>query len=197
MKIDEVWLRSLLPEEYANEPIGDFSEYDLDGFRVLLNERGVRQTIYSASDEEDLRRWVFREVCLNLAWRAELQNRKTNARKWRYSREHCENGQWFYVERTSYIYDAIEDFRLAAFEDYLKLIRRGVPEAVWRNEVEKHISLLNLRYRESHWDYDLERLCFVEISDSKEYDRRNSSSEEPRPGSIIARERNAANEERR
>lgn len=31
MKIDEMWIRAHLPEEYAYEPLGDFSEYSTDG----------------------------------------------------------------------------------------------------------------------------------------------------------------------
>lgn len=44
---------------------------------------------------------------------------------------------------------------------------------------------MNFWYIVPHWDYDRNKLCFIEISDSKEYDDRQNIIEEPRPGSII------------
>ncbi len=38
-------------------------------------------------------------------------------------------------------------------------------------------------YKEPHWDYDRNKLRFIEISDSKEND--GDGIEEPRPGSVI------------
>lgn len=43
MKIDEMWIRAHLPEEYAYEPLGDFNEryhsphwgYDMNSFRFV------------------------------------------------------------------------------------------------------------------------------------------------------------------
>ena len=37
--------------------------------------------------------------------------------------------------------------------------------------------------KEPHWDYDRNKLRFIEISDSKEHD--GDGIEEPRPGSVI------------
>ena len=45
---------------------------------------------------------------------------------------------------------------------------------------------MNFWYTKPHWDYDRENLCFIEISDSREYDDHGNIVEEPRPGSIIS-----------
>ena len=42
---------------------------------------------------------------------------------------------------------------------------------------------MNYWYIEPHWDYDRRKLCFIEVSDSKEND--GDGIEEPRPGSVI------------
>ena len=45
---------------------------------------------------------------------------------------------------------------------------------------------MNRWFRTPHWDYDREKLCFVEISDSREHASGTDMTEEPRPGSVIA-----------
>ena len=42
---------------------------------------------------------------------------------------------------------------------------------------------MNYWYQKPHWDYDRKKLCFIEISDSKEHD--GDETEEPRQGSVI------------
>ncbi|MBQ2592471.1 MAG: formylglycine-generating enzyme family protein [Candidatus Riflebacteria bacterium] len=44
---------------------------------------------------------------------------------------------------------------------------------------------MNYWYSKPHWDYDREKLCFIEISDSKEHDEHSNPIDEPRPGSVI------------
>jgi hypothetical protein len=54
----------------------------------------------------------------------------------------------------------------------------------WEKRVKRYVDLMNFWYKEPHWDYDREKLCFIEISDSREYDNADGD-EEPRPGSVI------------
>lgn len=44
---------------------------------------------------------------------------------------------------------------------------------------------MNRWYLIPHWGYNCENLCFIEISDSKEYQSDFDKSEEPRPETII------------
>lgn len=50
--------------------------------------------------------------------------------------------------------------------------------------MKRYVDLMNFWYKVPHWDYDREKLCFIEISDSREYDNADGD-EEPRPGSVI------------
>ena len=186
MNIDKEWIRSHLPIEYSAEPIEGFgADFRLDGLQVIYCERGTDSVIYTAQSEEDLRIWAFREVCMTLSGKIEMQKRKENSSKWRYSRDHAENGRWMYVERRKYIYNAIEDTRLVAFEEYLKLIKGVVSDMAWKDAVKEYTSYMNLWYRVPHWDYNEAELCFVEISESKECGDCDSNQEDPSPDSII------------
>ena len=77
---------------------------------------------------------------------------------------------------------SIRDF---AFADcaVFPLLNYAFPPEYWEKRVREHIRLMNYWYKEPHWDYDRRKLCFIEISDSKEND--GDGIEEPRPGSVI------------
>ena len=100
-----------------------------------------------------------------------------------YHRHHAEEGKWLYTEHRNYDYNAIEDPRLYGFECFLRLLRYGFPPDRWERKVQVHIALMNYWYQKPHWDYDRKKLCFIEISDSKEHD--GDGMEELRPGSVF------------
>ncbi len=180
MELDEKWIRAHLPKELADQPIDFFSCEYLDGLTVMQEgERGGDASIvYRAKDEEDLRWWQLEQVCRF------IHEPNPPARKiWRYYRDHAEDGKWLYTERRNYYYNAIEDPRLFGFERFLRLMHYGFPPGRWERAVRDHVRLMNYWYKEAHWEYDREKLCFIEISDSKEHDGDNI--EEPRPGSVI------------
>ncbi len=181
MKLDEAWLRAHLPPELADGPLDCFSGEYLDGLTVMAEgERGGPDTVlYRAKDEEDLRFWQLEQICRFLPEK-DPPEKKT----WRWYRHHAENGQWRYVERRHYDYNAIEDTRLYGFECFLRKLHYGYPQERWEKKVREHISLMNYWYTVAHWDYDREALCFIEISDSKEHDT-PGGPDEPQPGSVI------------
>lgn len=181
MRMDEAWIRAHLPAESADQPIDCFSGAYLDGLTVMQEgERGGDDVVvYRATDEEDLRWWQLEQVCRFLKEK-DPPPRKT----WRYLRERAENGRWLYRERRHYDYNAIEDPRLYGFECVLRNLRFGFPPDRWEAKVREYVSLMNYWYAVPHWDYDREKLCFVEISDSKEHDGPDGV-EEPRPGSVL------------
>ncbi len=180
MRIDEAWMRSHLPEDCAEEPLDVFSGYYLDGLTVMSEgERGGEDTVvYQANSEEDLRYWQLEVICRYVG-------KADHSKTWRYYRDHAENGTWFYIEHRQYDYNAIEDSRLPGFESFLRNLRFGFPPERWEEQVRAHVRLMNFWYAVPHWDYDRERLCFVEISDSREHDDHTHIVEEPRPGSIL------------
>ena len=161
---------------------GDWSYFD--GLNVMeLNDRGPALTVYQATDEEDLKLWWFQHLSKDISMQWELLARKENNQKWRYLRAKVENGRWLYIEQKKYRYNAIEDTRLDWFEKHLMMLKPVFPLADWNKKVEEYIRLMNTWFKNPHWDYDRDRLCFIEISDAKEHN--TDGIEEPRPGSII------------
>ena len=180
MKIDEKWIRARLPEDCRDEKLDHFACEYLDGLTVMREgERGGPDVVvYEAEDEEDLRYWQLEQVC-------RFAGKADHSKTWRWYRAYAENGQWYYTERCRYDYNAIEDARLAGFESFLRNLHYGFPPERWEQKVREYVSLMNYWYTEPHWDYDREKLCFIEISDSREHDSQTDMVEEPRPGSVI------------
>ena len=181
MKIYESWIREHLPKELANEPIDFFGSEYLDGLTVMQEgERGGDDVVvFRADNEEELRYWQLETVC-----RFIKEKNPPKRKIWRYYREYAENGQWFYSERKKYDYNAIEDPRLHGFESFLRVLKFGFPKERWEEKVKEYVCLMNYWYTVPHWDYDRKKLCFIEISDSKEHDGKDGI-EEPRPGSVV------------
>lgn len=185
MEIVEAWIRAHLPEAYRNECSGCFSEFDVCRNNIYYEERGNSELIYSGKNEEDVRLWLFKMLSEDIARKVELNNRKRNARKWRYSKIDSKSSEYKYVERRNYIYNAIEDTRLVWMELYLQFIKDVVPEEDWCEEVEKNTSRMNLWFFKPHWAYDYDNLCFKEISDSKSYRSKENPVLEPQPWEIV------------
>ena len=180
MRLDEKWIRAHLPKEVADQPVDCFAGEYLDGLTVMHEgERGGDDVVvYRAKDEEDLKYWQLEQVCRF------IKEPDPPAQKvWHYYRDHAEDGKWLYIEHKIYDYNAIEDPRLYGFESFLRLLNYAFPPEYWEKRVREHIRLMNYWYKEPHWDYDRRKLCFIEISDSKEND--GDGIEEPRPGSVI------------
>ena len=55
----------------------------------------------------------------------------------------------------------------------------------FRKKVEEYTGLMNRWFLVPHWGYDFEKLCFIEISDSREYSSDFDKSEEIKPDRII------------
>ena len=180
MKLNEKWLRAHLPPECREEPIDVFACEYLDGLTVMQEgERGGPDAVvYEAKDEEDLRWWQLEQVC-------RFAGKADHSKVWRWVRDHAENGQWRYIEHRHYDYNAIEDPRLSGFESFLRNLHYGFPPERWEEKVREYVGLMNYWYTAPHWDYDREKLRFIEISDSREHDNRSEIVEEPRPGSVI------------
>ena len=182
MKIYEDWIRSRLPKEVADQPIDFFSGYYLDGLTVMVEgERGAPDTaVFRAESEEELRWWQLESVCELIR-----EKRPREKKTWRYTRADVKDGHWRYIEHRHYDYNAIEDARLYGFECFLRNLKTGFPPDRWEEKVRERVRLMNFWYATPHWDYDREKLCFIEISDSREHDDHSDIVEEPRPGSII------------
>ena len=180
MKLDEKWIREHLPEDCRDEPINRFSGLYLDGLTVMSEgERGEPAKIcYEAKDEEELKWWQLDIICGFIG-------KTDKSKKWRWYRDHSENGRWYYIEHRQYDYNAIEDARLPGFERYLRNLKFAFPEDYFRKKVEEYIGLMNRWFLIPHWGYDYENLCFTEVSDSREYSSDSDKTEEINPECII------------
>lgn len=178
----EDWIRAHLPKGYENVPIDCFRECYLDGLTIMqFGERGGPDMVYyKAENEEDLRWYLLESVCEFLP-----AKNPPEKKTWRFYRDRAENGLWYYVEHRHYDYNAIDDPRLRGFEIDLRLLKEVLPPDRWEQRVQANVRLMNRWFKTDHWDYDRERCCFIEISDSREYASDSDDTEEPRPGSII------------
>ena len=184
------WIRKHMPKyvqsnmiEYGVRSLEDY--YTRGSTVYLRGERGPDTIEYTARSQDDLRIWAFKQAASGAAQMMELQRRSQNRPKWRYVRDHAENGKWLYVEHSSFTYNAIEDSRLDWFEVYLRLTKPVLPPAQWEQEVSEHIRLMNISYPQPHWGYDKADMRIIEISDSKYV---SEGIEEPAPGTIIRKE---------
>ncbi len=161
MELDEKWIRDHLPEDCKDEPIDWFSGLYLDGLKVMSEgERGDPDTVrYEAKDEEDLKWWQLNVIC-------GFVGKADKSKTWRWYRDFAGHG---FIEHRHYDYDAIEDARLPGFERYLRNLKHAFPEEYFRKQVEKYTGLMNRWFLVPHWGYDFEKLCFIEISHSREY----------------------------
>ena len=183
-KNTEKWIRTHLPKELQSESLSCSGDY-VDGLTVMSRaERGGPDTVvYEAKSQEDLLYWQLEEVCSSLAYR-HTHNTNYPKKRWRYYRHHVENNNWLYIEHKRYDYNAIEDDRLSWFELCLRYLHYGLPNERWEECISRYTHLLNHWYNDPHWEYDREKLRFIEISSSKEHDS-SGGKEEPRPGSVI------------
>ena len=180
MKLDEKWIRAHLPEDCKDDDIDVFSGLYLDGFKVMSEgERGEPdRLIYEAKDEEDLKWWQLDQIC-------HFVGKADDSKTWRWHRDHAKNGQWYYIEHRNYDYNAIDDARLPGFERYLRNVKYAFPDDYFKKKAEEYTYLMNRWYLIPRWAYDYENLCFIEISDSKEYRSDSDKSDELKPETVI------------
>lgn len=190
MTLDQylAWVVEQLPKDIPSEIVR--KSLNMWGYVSGLQfwnygERGPDTVAFTASDENELKHWIYDEVSRNIASNIELHKREEEEKLWRYIRERVEDGHWLYRENKDYIYNAIHDFRKYLFEYHLSLLKRVLSEEDVNSKITEYELLLNKWFTEKHWAFDREQFRFVEISDSKEHD--TYGIEEPREGSIIER----------
>ena len=188
MTLDQylAWALERLPKDISDEIMK--KSLNLGGYVSGLQfwtygERGPDYVIFTASDENELKRWIYSQVCKNIALQTELRHREEEEKLWRYVRARAEEGHWLYRENKDYIYNAIHDSRKYWMEYHISLLKKVIPEEEVNYKIAEYESLLNKWFMEKHWFFDREQFRFVEISDSREHD--TYGIEEPREGSVF------------
>ena len=180
------WVLERIPKDIPDEIVK--KSINLGGYVKGLQfwtygERGPDYVLFSAFDENDLKHWIYSQVCKGIAQQTELRHRKEEEKLWRYVHVRAEGGHWLYRENKDYIYNAIHDTRKYWMEYHLSLLKTVLSEEEVSGKISEYESLLNKWFVEKHWSFDREQFQFVEISDSKEHD--TFGIEEPREGSIL------------
>ena len=190
---DRKWILSRLPHDIPQ----DIVDHAFDGMGQYyvkkdplevwcIGEREADHVVERFANKEKMMTWVCENVCWHLSCLWELEGRADDERKWRYVRDHAENGQWYYREHKDYLYNAIHDSRKCSFETELKLLKPMISTEEWEKQVERKTRLMNRWFKKQHWAYDEMLYEFIEISDSKEYASDYDDTEEPREGSVIS-----------
>lgn len=167
-------LPKYLPDEIVNDVLEDRWRYVKELKVMEHDDRGSDLTVYSAKDENDLLLWQFKDYCNRIANKLEVKNRENNSLKFRYIYDHVKDGEWYFIEHKNFEYNAIEDTRVIWFEEYLRLISSVVSKEEWNGEVSEKVSLLNTWFKEKHWDYDEYKMCFIEVSNSEQFDSKGN-----------------------
>lgn len=180
------WILEKLPHDISAEIVQ--KSFNIGGYVSGLQfwsyeDRGPAKAVFTASDEDELKRWLYDKVSRNIAYNVELYNRKNEEKRWRYVRKGVEEGHWMYRENTDYDYNAIHDTRKYWMEYHLFLLKRVLTEEEIGRRVADYEASLNLWFTDKHWSFDKEQWKFMEISASKEYD--TDGVEEPGKETII------------
>ena len=181
------WVLEKLPKDIPSEIVRKILSIGgyVSGLQVWqYGERGPDTVAFTASNENELKHWIFDMVSENIAYEVELYNREKEEKLWRYVQERVEDGHWLYRENKDYIYNAIHDSRKYWMEYHLSLLKNVLSEEEVNKKIAYYESKLNMWFTEKHWSFDKEQFRFVEISNSKEHD--TYGIEEPREGSIIS-----------
>ena len=182
----EDWIRAQLPEGIPEDIIASAVPHR-GGYLLGLQfwaygERGPDRLEYEGADEEDLRLWLFGQVAREVAQAMELRSRSEEETRWRFVRDHVEQGAWIYRENGQYQYDAICDTRKFWMEYELRLLYPVFPEKRWRQRAAYYEACMNRCFLVEHWRYDVAAMCFVEVSGSKEVDW--NGVEQPAEGTV-------------
>lgn len=181
------WIRAQLPEGIPEDIIDRAVSHRggyLSGLQFwVYGERGPDRLEYEGADEEDLRLWLFGQAAREIAQSMELRGRSEEEKRWRFVRDHVEQGAWIYRENGQYEYDAICDTRKYWMEYELRLLYPVFPAERWRQRIAYYEACMNRSFLVEHWRYDVAALCFVEVSGSKEVDW--NGVEQPAEGTVM------------
>lgn len=186
------WIISRLPKDLPSEVMSYITRAIDDNFGGYVSglqfwaygERGLsNELMYAATDEDDLRLWLFEQAAFHTAMKMELIIRHAEEKNWRYVHDHAEHGIWIYRENPQYKYNAIHDSRKYWMEYELRLLHSVFSEERWIKKVRVYEDYMNKWFRIKHWRYDVKAMCFIEISDSKEFD--THGVQQPAEGTVL------------
>ena len=138
-------------------------------FYINEGDRGELFLSCLSHDIEDIRWYVMEKILRHIGQKLELEQREDEEKKWRYLRK-FENGKLKLEENENWIYNTIHDSRKYWFEYSIVLLAKIFETNRIYPYVASHIELMNRWFNVPHWDFDWEKMCFIEISSSQEHD---------------------------
>lgn len=137
-------------------------------FYISVGDKGKISLSCNSHDIEDMRWFILEKTAREAGQRLELLQREDDKKNWRYLKNWDGNGKRADIEQTGYIYNTVDDTRKFWIEYEIRALSRIFPESRMKPFIEYNIRCMNYWFEIPHWGFDYERLCFVEISDSRE-----------------------------
>ena len=122
-----------------------------------------------SQNREDIRWYITEIIFSHIGQQLELEGRENEEKRWRYQRK-FKKGKLKLRENKKWIYNAVHDNRKYWFEYTISALAKIFDEDRVQPYVSNHITLMNRWFYDTHWDFDWENMCFIEVSDSKEHD---------------------------
>ena len=137
-------------------------------FYVTEGDRGELFLQCASHNLEDMRWYIMKRILTHIGRQLELKGRKIEEKNWRYPRN-FKNGELTFEENENWIYNAVHDSRKFCFEYVIaSLAKLFEAERVYNCALE-YLNFMNKCFESPHWDFDRKKMCFVEISDSREH----------------------------
>jgi hypothetical protein len=138
-------------------------------YYISIGDYGEPALKCLSHDPNNMRWYVLEEIVTYVGQEQERKTRRTEEQNWRYTRD-FKDGKPAYVENERWIYNTIYDTRKFWFEYAINSLYKVFGASRLYPYVSEHIGLMNQWFVQPHWDFDWQKMCFVEISDSQEHD---------------------------
>ena len=138
-------------------------------FYIIIGDRGALSLKCSSPNPGDMRWYLLQEIASHVGQQMELAVRLTEEQNWRYKRTFT-NGKLAFAENKNWLYNTVHDTRKFWFEYAINLLSRVFSIERLQPYVNERINYMNKWFNQPHWDFDWQKMCFVEISNSQERD---------------------------
>ena len=175
------YCNKLVPEEYSQKIehhlSKDYFHYagycKKEGYYYIAEgDRGELYCLFKNADGEKMQIFLTENILRDVGQKIELKLRDKEQMRWRFYNdlEKTVPGHIEWVENDTYVYGVKHDSRKLWFEFVLSgLIKTFGFEKV-RDIVDKYTENMNYWFSEKHWDFDREKLTFVETGESFDED---------------------------
>ena len=136
-------------------------------FYIAEGDRGELFLKCLSQNCEDIRWYVVEKIFSYIGQQLELERRKEEEKNWRYPRSFV-NGKLTFEDNKNWTYNAVYDGRKYWFEYVISSLAKIFDTDRIQPYVISRINLINRWFDVPHWDFSWGKMCFVEISDSKE-----------------------------